>query len=108
ATEAIECLERAVTEIEKDESLSDSRRNALKRMLKDRIRVMQMPATADDAADARRQTKGDDEEARLTDRQKVPCGGHKKTAKHHWCRRNRRTGWASRRSCNGDGQSTCC
>jgi hypothetical protein len=65
-TEATNCLERAVTQVESDESLSESRRNALKLMLKDRIRVMQIPA-----ADPRQPTKAGDEAASLTDRQKV-------------------------------------
>src|SRR5262249_34795341 len=49
ATKAIERLQRALDQIENDASLSEKRQDALKRMLKDRIRVMQAPAPTEES-----------------------------------------------------------
>jgi hypothetical protein len=73
ATKAVERLHQALDQIDKDSDLSSERRQALKRLLKDRIRVLQMPPSDEDSSESRfPETKEQaDEESRLTDQVRV-------------------------------------
>jgi hypothetical protein len=73
ATAAVERLQRALDQIDKDSDLSSERRQALKRLLKDRIRVLQIPPSGEDSSESRfPETKEQgDEESRLTDQLRV-------------------------------------
>jgi hypothetical protein len=70
ATQAVESLQRALDQVENDKALVDKRRQALARLLRDRIRVFETPAQSEESAEKRihKSMERAEEDLALTDR----------------------------------------